>query len=142
MRKYWKRIVSLVLAVCLLFGGEAFSGADGLFGVLRRGGLVAYAADDGEESGMTLWDWKWSQPKQQEEGENYDYYEYPLYNFAERGDSGVFYRMKVTTIRMKKNIGTTPEDTNSDPHSSLAGCVNRYGKNGQGNNRPVATENY
>ena len=102
MRKYWKRIVSLVLAVCLLFGGEAFSGADGLFGVLRRGGFVANAADDGEESGMTLWDWKWSQPKQQEEGENYDYYEYPLYNFAQRGDSTVFYRMKVTTIRMKK----------------------------------------
>lgn len=137
MRKYWKRIVSLVLAVCLLLGGEAFSEADGLFGVLRRGGLVANAADEGGESGMTLWDWEWSQPQ-----EGGDYYEYPLYNFAQRGDSNVFYRMKVTTIRMKKNIGTTPEDTNSDPHSSLAGCVNRYGKNGQGNNRPVATENY
>ena len=138
MRKYWKRIVSLVLAVCLLFGGEAFSGADGLFGVLRRGGLVAYAADDGEESGMTLWDWKWSQPKQQEEGENYDYYEYPLYNFAQRGDSGVFYRMKVTTIRMKK---TTGDDT--DPHRDLGACVDKYvGQSANVNNRPVGPENY
>ena len=135
MRKYWKRIVSLALAVCLLFGGEAFSGADGLFGVLRRGGFVAYAADDGEESGMTLWDWEnWSQPRQQEEGENYDYYEYPLYNFAQRGDSTVFYRMKVTTIRMKK---TTGDDT--DPHRDLASCVTKYGS---GNNRPVGPENY
>ncbi len=135
MRKYWKRIVSLVLAVCLLFGGEAFSGADGLFGVFRRGGFVANAADDGEESGMTLWDWEnWSQPRQQEEGENYDYYEYPLYNFAQRGDSTVFYRMKVTTIRMKK---TTGDDT--DPHRDLASCVTKYGS---GNNRPVGPENY
>ena len=129
MRKYWKRIASFVLAVCLLFGGEAFSGADGLFGVLRRGGFVANAADEGGESGMTLWDWEWSQPQ-----EGGDYYEYPLYNFAQRGDSNVFYRMKVTTIRMKKTTGD-----GNDPHSDLASCITKYGS---GNNRPVDPENY
>ena len=121
--------MAILVAACLTFVG-AFSGADGLFGVLRRGGLVANAADDGEESGMTLWDFeKWSQPQ-----EGGDYYEYPLYNFAQRGDSNVFYRMKVTTIRMKK----TTEDGN-DPHSDLASCITKYGS---GNNRPVDPENY
>lgn len=129
-----QRAMAILVAACLTFVG-AFSGASGLFGVFSKGGSVANAADSDEgteTTTQTLWVWTWDQPQVIQDGNN-TYYEYPLYNFAERGHSGKFYRMKVTTIRMKE----VPEENN--PFSSLDGCV---GKFGTGNNINVDPKYY
>ncbi|MCR5085983.1 MAG: hypothetical protein K6B39_01160 [Lachnospiraceae bacterium] len=132
------RITAILAAVCLLFGGEVFSGTEGLFGVLAKGGLTANAADADGETAQTGWDWSWNQPHVIENASDGYKYEYPLYNFAKRGADNVFYRMNVTTIRMKE------ADEDGNPFTTLEECVAKFGT---GNNIYVSpdyyvTENY
>ena len=132
------RITAILAAVCLLFGGEVFSGTEGLFGVLSKGGLTANAADADGETAQTGWDWSWNQPHVIENASDGYKYEYPLYNFAKRGADNVFYRMNVTTIRMKE------ADEDGNPFTTLEECVAKFGT---GNNIYVSpdyyvTENY
>ena len=132
------RITAILAAVCLLFGGEVFSGTEGLFGVHSKGGLTANAADADGETAQTGWDWSWNQPHVIENASDGYKYEYPLYNFAKRGADNVFYRMNVTTIRMKE------ADEEGNPFTTLEECVAKFGT---GNNIYVSpdyyvTENY
>ncbi len=131
-----KRITAILVAVCLFFGGEAFSGADGLFGVLSKGGLIAIAADADEGTAEPEWDWNWTQPHVIEDADGKVVsYVYPLYNFAQRGNSGVFYRMDITTIKMKPVVDADGVAL----FSSLERCRTIFGG---GNNRPVSKDYY